>query len=98
MTFSAACYERVYGLEMNEEERQTKLASLARCKECGEKAYDDMYEVHSFSGATACYSDAKEYFYAAIKLAEELGLAGEVGALSKRLEHIKAVYRSQFVQ
>ena len=83
---------------MNEEERQVKLANLAHCKECGEKAYDDMYEVHSFRDATVCYSDAKEFFREAIRLADELGLTSEVDLLNKRLEHIKAVYRSQFVQ
>jgi hypothetical protein len=83
---------------MTEDElHQTKLDSLARCKELAEKAYDDMYEAHSPSGATGCYSDAKEAYYDAIRLARELGLTDEVEALSKRLEHIKAVFRSQFV-
>ena len=81
---------------MTEEERQAKLASLARCKQFGEKAYDDMYEAHSSSGARGCYSDAKEAFYDAIGLAEVLGLPEEADALRKRLEHIKAVFRSQF--
>jgi hypothetical protein len=81
-----------------DEERQVRLANLANCKAQGEKAYDDMYEAHSFGHAGACYSEAKECFYAAIKLAEELGLAEEAASLGKRLEHIKAVFRSQFVQ
>jgi hypothetical protein len=81
---------------MTEEERQTKLASLARCKQFGEKAYDDMYDAHSHSGARGCYSDAKEAFYDAIGLAEELGLPVEAEALRKRLEHVKTVFRSQF--
>ncbi len=48
------------------------------------------------SGATACYSDAKECFYDAIGLAGRLGLKEEAEALSERLAHIKAVFRSQF--
>ena len=83
---------------MKEEERQAKLASLARSKQFGEKAYDDMYEAHSSSGARGCYSDAKEAFYDAIGLAEDLSLPEEADALRKRLEHIKAVFRSQFAQ
>ena len=82
---------------MNEEERSAKLASLTHCKTMGEKAYDDMYEAHSFRDANDCYRDAKDFFYEAIRLAGELGLTDEGEALSKRLEHIKGVFRSQFV-
>jgi hypothetical protein len=53
-----------------------------------------MYE--SGRGANGCYSSAKDAFYDAIGLANELGLKEEAEALSKRLEHIKAVFRSQF--
>ncbi|MGB8032097.1 MAG: hypothetical protein WCF30_20800 [Terracidiphilus sp.] len=72
------------------------LEQLAQLKAMGEKAYDDMYEAHSSSGATACYSDAKECYYDAIGLANRLGLRDEADALNKRLAHIKAVFRSQF--
>lgn len=60
----------------------------------GEKYYDQMYE--SRRGANSCYSNAKDAFYDAIGLANELGLKEEADALSKKLEHIKAVFRSQF--
>ena len=79
-----------------DEERRVKLASLADCKQQGEKAYDDMYEAHSFRDSDVCYSNAKEFFYDAIRLAGELGLADEADALSRRLLHIKEVFRSQF--
>jgi hypothetical protein len=81
---------------MEESERKAKLEALARCKKQGEKAYDDMYEAHSFSGAGACFAEAKESFSEAIRLANELGLTPETQILEKRLDHIKAVYRSQF--
>ena len=75
-------------------ERENKLNALRVCKAIGEKAYDQMYEAHgSLSGL---YSDAKEAFYDAISIANELGLKEESEALQKRLEHIKAVFRSQF--
>ncbi len=77
-------------------EREAQLEQLKHLKAMGEKAYDDMYEAHSPSGATACYSDAKECFYDAIRLAGRLGLKEEAEALSERLAHIKAVFRSQF--
>ena len=76
--------------------RKAELDRLEHLKALGEKAYDDMYEAHSSSGATACYSDAKECYCDAIGLARRLGLDDEVEALRQRLAHIKAVFRSQF--
>lgn len=77
-------------------ERSAGLAQIAQLKAMGEKAYDDMYEAHSPSDANVCYSDAKECYYDAIALANRLGLLDEAEALSIRLAHIKAVFRSQF--
>jgi hypothetical protein len=81
---------------MTDQERAEKLVSLAACRRTAEEAYDRMYERHSSSDATACYSDAKESLYDAINLARQLELVGEIEALEKRLAHIKAVFRSQF--
>jgi hypothetical protein len=67
---------------------------LRKLNALGEKYYDQMYE--SGRGANGCYSNAKDAFYDAIGLAKELGLKEEAEALSKRLGHIKAVFRSQF--
>lgn len=67
---------------------------LRKLNALGEKYYDQMYE--SGRGANGCYSSAKDAFYDAIGLANELGMKEEADALSKRLEHIKAVFRSQF--
>jgi len=75
-------------------ERDLKLSRLRACKALGEKAYDQMYETSG--STTGLYSDAKEAFYDAIRIASELGLKEESAELSKRLDHIKAVFRSQF--
>ncbi len=75
-------------------ERELKLNRLRVCKALGEKAYDQMYETSA--SASAMYSDAKDAYHDAIRLAEELELKEESTALSKRLEHIKAVFRNQF--
>jgi len=85
----------VNGME-GETDREVQLRQLEHLKAMGEKAYDDLYEAHTSSDATACYSDAKESFYEAIGLARRLGLDVEAEALSQRLAHIKAVFRSQF--
>jgi hypothetical protein len=77
-------------------DRKAELEQLAHLKAMGEKAYDDMYEAHSPSDANARYSDAKECYYDAIGLANQLGLKDEADGLNKRLAHIKAVFRSQF--
>ncbi|MGO9324665.1 MAG: hypothetical protein ACLP07_08900 [Terracidiphilus sp.] len=58
----------------DETERETQLKQLEHLKAMGEKAYDDMYEAHSSSDATAFYSDAKECYYDAIGLANRLGV------------------------
>ena len=75
-------------------DRELKLNQLRICKALGEKAYDQMYE--SSTSASSMYSDAKEAYHDAIHIANELGLSEESDALSKRLEHIKAVFRNQF--
>jgi len=75
-------------------DRELNLDRLRKLKALGEKYYDQMYE--SGRGANRCYSSAKDAFYDAIGLAHELGMKEEEEALSKRLEHIKAVFRSQF--
>jgi hypothetical protein len=75
-------------------ERDHQLSSLRKCKALGEKYYDQMYE--SRLGPTGLYSNAKDAFRDAISAAERLGLKEEARALEERLEHVKAVFRSQF--
>lgn len=77
-------------------ERQAMIEQMNRLRDFAEKAYDDMYEAHSSTGATACYSDAKECYYDAIGLARRLGLDKDMETMSARLAHIKEVFRSQF--
>lgn len=75
-------------------DRDLNLDRLRQVKALGEKYYDQMYE--SRHGTTGLFSSAKDAFYDAISLASELGMKEEAEALSKRLDHIKAVFRSQF--
>ena len=73
---------------------ELKRNRLRQLNALGEKYYDQMY--NSGRGANRCYSNAKDAFYDAISLANELGMKEEADRLSKWLEHIKAVFRSQF--
>ncbi|HEY6308706.1 MAG TPA: hypothetical protein VI488_19870, partial [Candidatus Angelobacter sp.] len=75
-------------------ERDHRLNGLRKCQALGEKCYDQMYETRL--GTTRLYSSAKDAFRDAISEAEGLGLMDEARALEKRLEHVKAVFRSQF--
>jgi hypothetical protein len=59
----------------------------------GEEIYDEMYETRSPHGYL---SEIKECFNAAIDAAEADGLSAEAQRLQARLDHIVAVYRSQF--
>jgi len=66
---------------------------VARYETLAEAAYDEMYETRSPAGS---YSELKECFALAIAAAERAGLNNDAKRLSERLEHCKAVYRSQF--
>ena len=75
-------------------ERDGKLAALRKAHALAEKYYAQLYEAR---GSTAgIYSDLKDAFLDAIAAANALGLKEESAALEGRLEHVKAVYRSQF--
>jgi hypothetical protein len=77
----------------DQEDKASKVAHLEYLKAEGEKAYDRMYDSRYPTGE---YADTKDWFRAAIQYAEENGMTEEVETLEKRLEHVKAVFRSQF--
>jgi hypothetical protein len=71
-------------------------ALLGWLEQQAEIAYGAMYDARPGSAVAACYSDAKEFLYDAIGLAERLGHTATAERLSQRLDAIKAVHRSQF--
>jgi len=83
---------------VDDAERKVRLENLERLRQTAEKAYDEMYEAHSYRDANDFYREAKECYYDAIALAQQLELNDEAEKMSERLLHIKAVYRSQFFQ
>jgi hypothetical protein len=68
-------------------------ATIAEYEALAEKAYDAMYDSRN---PAAHYSDLKDYFAQAVGAAERAGLKQEAERLTKRLDHWRAVYRSQF--
>jgi hypothetical protein len=75
------------------EPKTTSRELIAVFEASAEEAYDRMYESSIPAG---CYSDFKDDFASAIGTAKRAGLTEEAGPLTKRLEHCRAVYRSQF--
>jgi hypothetical protein len=71
-------------------------ARLSWLEAQAEKAFDALYDARPGSATAGLYSDAKEFLNDAIALARRLGLAEEAERLSRRLDHIKAVFREQF--
>jgi len=69
------------------------LASITRLEAVAEKVYDEMHETSSTAGL---YSEIKDCLTEAIGIAERAGLDAEAKRLTARLEHYRAVYRSQF--
>ena len=76
--------------------RKTPKIGYAGSKLGPGEAYARMYDAEFGTSAAAHYSDAKEFLYDAIGLAQRLGKPEEAERLSHRLAHIKAVFRSQF--
>jgi hypothetical protein len=74
----------------NQEDARREVAHL---EALAEKAYDEMYDTRY---PTGCYSQLKDFFASAIAVARRAGLTEDAERLSKRLEHCKQVYRSQF--
>jgi hypothetical protein len=68
-------------------------AELHEWERRAEAAYAEMYEARR---AKEPYEDACFAFARAIGAAQRLGLNDEVARLSRRVEHIRAVYNSQF--
>jgi hypothetical protein len=68
-------------------------ADLDEWERRAEAAYADMYEARR---AKEPYEDACFAFARAVEAAQRLGLDAEAARLTRRVEHIRAVYNSQF--
>ena len=69
---------------------------LDKWEQLAEQSYAAIYDAPPFGSTKDSYDDACFQFARAIETAQRLGLADEVARLSRRVEHIRAVYNSQF--
>ena len=76
---------------------EEKAARIALIVHDAEKAYDQMYEAHGFREAKWQYELAYDWLHEAAKLCRELGNEKGAEAHEARAEHIKTVYRHQFM-
>lgn len=68
---------------------------IAQFEALAEAAYGAMYDAKDHN-VKDCYEDASYNLSRAVDVARAHGLAEEVERLSKRIDHIAAVYNSQF--
>jgi chromosome segregation ATPase len=68
-------------------------AELEEWERRAEAAYSEMYEARR---AKEPYEDACFAFARAIEAAQRLGLKEEVARLNRRVQHVRAIYNSQF--
>jgi hypothetical protein len=69
---------------------------VQRHEELAEAAYDAMYRALPPHRAKAHYEDAAANFSKAIAAARKAGAQEAAARLTARLDHIRAVYNSQF--
>ena len=69
---------------------------LGEWERLAEQSYSAMYDAPPFGSTKDCYDDACFQFARAIEAARRLGLDDDAARLCRRVEHIRAVYNSQF--
>jgi len=69
--------------------------TIAEFEQLAEAAYAAMYDAAPHN-VKDCHDDAQLYFSQAIEAAKLAGLADEAMRLTRRAEHVRKVYNSQF--
>ncbi len=80
-----------------EDERLAKLAQIAVLVRDAEAAYEKMYDVRDQRDAKWQYELAYDWLHDAAKIARGLELEKEAVAYEERAQHIRKVYRHQFM-
>jgi hypothetical protein len=82
-------------LALHAADRRPPMNDAERYEELAEAAYDAMYRAAPSYSAKMGYEDAAN-FSKAIAAARKAGAQDEAARLTARLDHIRAVYNSQF--
>jgi hypothetical protein len=77
---------------------EVNLAEMVRLRTQAEAAYDKMYDLFNDYEIKWQYELASETLRSAAELARELGLMEEGDACETRAEHIRKVFRHQFMR
>lgn len=72
--------------------------NIARLKAKAEAAYDDIYNMHDDRQIAEKVEFALAWLRSAAQLEREAGLTADADATEKRAQHIRTVYRHQFLQ
>jgi hypothetical protein len=78
-------------------EREAKLFQIAKLVKDAEEAYDKMYDAHHPRDAKWQYELAYDWLHDAAKQLRELDLEDVALTLETRAQHIRTVYRHQFM-
>jgi hypothetical protein len=82
----------------NAAEDEERAAAIARLKREAEQAYDEMYDLHDDREIRWRAEFAVEGLRSAARLEREAGLVEDAEATEARAQHIRRVYRHQFMQ
>jgi uncharacterized protein (DUF488 family) len=79
------------------EQNKPTAEDMERLAKLAEESYSRVYDASDKTAAAGAYSDMKDYFIDAMRLAKELGLADRAAALEKRYFECVAVCRDQLL-
>jgi uncharacterized protein len=85
------------GATVSDTDRPLLSEWLRRIEAQAEKFYEQMYDAHSPAEAATHYANAKDFFHDTLVLARRLHQRDTVTRLEARLNHVKSVFRSQFL-
>jgi hypothetical protein len=84
--------------DMSTDDHRQKVEEIAKLTAQAEKAYDTMYDLYDDGGIRWQFELAYDSLLSAARTATEIGLTEEAAAAQARAQHIRQVYRHQFMR